>query len=901
MSIDNSLILRYPEISKEWDCIKNDPLTPGDVSSGSQKKVWWSCSKGHSYRATIANRTYRKSGCPYCSGKKACKDNCFSTLYPDIAKEWDLQKNENNKPEHYTPKSGKKFWWKCDLGHSYLSAIRSRTAGRGCPFCAGKMVCAENSLENLFPEVSKEWHPKLNGKKRPSNFTYGCKEKVWWFCEKGHVYQTAICERTRKSGPTSCPYCAGKKVSKENSLLALFPEIAKEWHPDKNQGKIPNEYTKGSGLKAWWKCPKGHEYKASIGARTRGSGCPNCSGAKVCKDNNIQELFPELASEWHPIKNGEVKPEFFTRGSNFKAWWICPRGHEYQSIIGDRTRGIGCKYCTNQTSKPELRILTELMVVFDEVINRESIDGSEIDIYIPELKIGIEYDGYYFHKGQKKTNRDNEKNKAVGDRGIKLIRVREKPLNKIDSSDICVGKNEITKKVINELLIIIKKLIPNKFHHKIDSYIGKNKFQNSMTFNQYLSYYPAPLPQHSLPVNYPGIAQEWDYEKNMPLVPESFSSGSGFKVWWICLSGHSYEATIVKRTNGRNCPFCSGKKVSKENSFALNYPSLANEWDNDKNEFSVAKYTKGSGYNAWWSCLQNHHYQSPIISRVQGSGCPYCNKRVVTKDNNIQMMYPNIAKHWHPTLNKGKSPVSFTKTSTFNAWWRCPKGHEYSRLIRTQIKYNDCPKCTSFGVLCPDVAKEWHPIRNAELSSFDFQKYSGKSVWWLCPKGHEYKTVIAYRAGGSGCPYCSGNQVCSDNCFANKYPNLALEWSDSKNDSKTPFDFTAGSSYKAWWQCKNKHIYQAAIIDRVQGNSCPYCAGKKANEDNSLAAIYPAIAIQWHPSKNGSLLPSQVTPGSGKVAWWICPQNHIYQKVIRDRCRIKNKDYCPRCNKTSAF
>ena len=52
----------------------------------------------------------------------------------------------------------------------------------------------------------------------------------------------------------------------------------KEWHPEKNVGIDPCKCKPQSGKRVWWKCGKGHELIASIQSRTRGRGCPYCSG-----------------------------------------------------------------------------------------------------------------------------------------------------------------------------------------------------------------------------------------------------------------------------------------------------------------------------------------------------------------------------------------------------------------------------------------------------------------------------------------------------------------------------------------------------------------------------------------------------------------------------------------------
>ena len=58
-----------PTLAEEWHYEKNDGLTPMDVKSNSQKKVWWKCSQGHEWQAIIANRN-KGSGCPVCEREK---------------------------------------------------------------------------------------------------------------------------------------------------------------------------------------------------------------------------------------------------------------------------------------------------------------------------------------------------------------------------------------------------------------------------------------------------------------------------------------------------------------------------------------------------------------------------------------------------------------------------------------------------------------------------------------------------------------------------------------------------------------------------------------------------------------------------------------------------------------
>ena len=104
-----------------------------------------------------------------------------------------------------------------------------------------------------------------------------------------------------------------------------------------------------------------------------------------------------------------------------------------------------------------------------------------------------------------------------------------------------------------------------------------------------------------------------------------------------------------------------------------------------------------------------------------------------------------------------------------------------------------------------------------------------------------------------------------DNCLAVVNPGLAAQWHPTKNGELTPEIITAGSGRKIWWLCKEGHEWQAAVVGRNSGSGCPYCSGNKVLKGyNDLAIVNPALAAEWHPTKNGDLMPDMVTAGSSK-------------------------------------
>ena len=201
----NDLQTINPDLAKEWNYEKNNGLTPADVLLNSNKKVWWQCSDGHEWQATINHRS-RGNGCPYCLGRNAIKGkNDLQTINPDLALEWNYEKNDGLAPADVLPGSHKKVWWQCSDGHEWQAVISSRTKGNGCPYCAGKKVLkGYNDLDTVNPELALEWNYEKNDGLTPADVLPGSHSKVWWKCNEGHEWQAVIANRNKGHG---CPQC----------------------------------------------------------------------------------------------------------------------------------------------------------------------------------------------------------------------------------------------------------------------------------------------------------------------------------------------------------------------------------------------------------------------------------------------------------------------------------------------------------------------------------------------------------------------------------------------------------------------------------------------------------------------------------------------------------------------
>lgn len=168
----------------------------------------------------------------------------------------------------------------------------------------------------------REWDTARNAPLTPQAVTYGSHTPVWWRCENGHEWEAVVYTRTHGSG---CPFCAGKKAQAGfNDLATQYPELARQWDYTKNIPVLPADVTTGSHRLVWWKCEKGHSWRASVRSRVSGNGCPVCAGRQLLAgENDLATRFPELAQEWDRQKNGTLTPESAIPGSSRRVWWRC--------------------------------------------------------------------------------------------------------------------------------------------------------------------------------------------------------------------------------------------------------------------------------------------------------------------------------------------------------------------------------------------------------------------------------------------------------------------------------------------------------------------------------------------------------------------------------------------------
>ena len=207
-----------------------------------------------------------------------------------------------------------------------------------------------------FPELLVEWDYERNAV-TPDALTAGSSCKVWWRCARGPDHRWRASANNRTSGATGCPFCANRRVSVTNSLAALHPTIAAEWHPAKNGAAAPAAIVATSTRVAWWRCAAdaSHEWRAEVRARTRGqTACPYCAHRKATRGTSLREQRPDLLSEWDAERNAPLAPDGVLPGASRVVWWRCSvdASHVWRAAVSNRVRrASGCPRCA-RTRRP---------------------------------------------------------------------------------------------------------------------------------------------------------------------------------------------------------------------------------------------------------------------------------------------------------------------------------------------------------------------------------------------------------------------------------------------------------------------------------------------------------------------------------------------------------------------
>ena len=945
----NDLATKNPLLAAEWDYSKNERLSPNTISPNKREKVWWICSKcGYNWIADIHSRNHNGVGCPACGKKKQSNSQRSNRIKergslaqnnPDLAKEWHPEKNGELTPEDVLTGSNTKVWWLGKCGHEWKAVVSSRTQQKtGCPICSGRTILpGYNDLATKNPLLAAEWDHSKNEGLSPNTVSPNRHEKVWWICSKcGNNWIADI--HSRNNNGVGCPECGKKKLSnsqrgnrlkERGSLAQNNPDLAKEWHPEKNGELTPEDVLTGSNIKVWWLGKCGHEWQAVISSRNVGNGCPVCgfkqsaitrNKQKIEQGMSLQDVNPQLAGEWHPSRNGMLKAKDVLPGSGEKVWWQCRKGHEWQAVISSRSAGVGCPICGSEkhTSFPEQAILFYFSQFF-EVENRYKFKGREIDIFIPSKNIGIEYDGRFFHGTEKARIKDEKKMQYLESQGVSLYRIKEGTQNSVEGRIVFFRYDSLYSE-LPWAIHTVAQFVDNSIQFDIN--LKRDRYS---IYEQYIHLEK----KNSIVLKYPKVADEWNYDRNGKTPPEAISYSSNKSFWWKCKQGHEWQAVVSSRTKGgTSCPYCSGRLAIKGVSdLATTNPVVAQEWLYAKNEpLKPTQVSEWSNKVVWWKCsVCGYEWRASIGHRSRGRGCPICAKdkqkktyraNKIAQNGSLKTKRPDLAEEWHPTNNGSLSPEDVLTGTNEKVWWLGKCGHQWQATVSSRANQNTgCPICSGHQILSgfndlktknPFLAAEWDYSKNLGLSPSYISPNSDKKVWWKCSLcGNQWDAVISSRNSGVGCPQCGNKKLGNSQrrrmihergSLEQTAPQLAKEWHPTKNGQLTPKDIMSGSKIRVWWLSECGHEWEATVYDRTKGvASCPYCSNKRVIEgETDLATTNPTLASEWLYSKNKPLTPNQVSEHSVKTVWWRGKCGHEWEAKIRDRAFRKQN--CPFCS-----
>lgn len=431
---------------------------------------------------------------------------------------------------------------------------------------AKKQVLTERSLAETSPELVRLWHPSKNKGLTTKDVVCRSSKKVWWQCELGHSWQAQI-NSVDNSTRSGCPFCAGKRVFKENSLKFNFPKIAKEWHKEKNGNLTPADITCYSNKKVWWQCKiaPSHVYETAVNNRTRlGSGCPYCAGKKVSADNNLAVRFPEIAALWHPRKNSKLTPFDVTAFSTKRVWWKCgvAKDHEWQSTVASQSTHKGCPFCAGF-----------------RLTHSTSLLGLN-----PGLAASWNY----------------EKNGARG------------------PADILAGSHEKVWWVC---------LQGHEWQAAVSSRASNScgcpycAGQKVCSDNSFATLYPDYALQWHPTKN--GDKKPSDFTKGSEYKAWWQCAVSVHHVWQVSINNRT--------NGNKGCPFCVGKKVAIDNCLQTVLPLVAQQWHPTKNgKLTPFDVTPQSSKKVWWKCYEGHVWRTSVsqvsnarIERLT-TGCLKC-------------------------------------------------------------------------------------------------------------------------------------------------------------------------------------------------------------------------------------------------------------------------------------
>jgi len=294
--------------------------------------------------------------------------------------------------------------WECEFKHRWQASFGNvKHKDSWCPFCYGNVL--------LTLQDCHDWANSKGGCCFSTEYI-NTATKMEWKCEYGHTWEAAF--NNIQAGKW-CPFCYG------NVKLTLQDC---QNHAIGRGGKcLAAEYI-NVDTKIEWECEFFHRWEATFDKVKRGTWCPYCAG---------KHLTIEDCQESAKNENGKCLSDIYINTAT-KMEWECSKGHIWSSTFGRVRRRIWCPLCYKWKSQGKLLEIIQIIYPEHKIYNNHKGFGwlknkmrMEIDIWVPHLKLAIEYDGEQHFEPVKFGGISDEK--AEGN--FKLTQRRDRKKNKL--------------------------------------------------------------------------------------------------------------------------------------------------------------------------------------------------------------------------------------------------------------------------------------------------------------------------------------------------------------------------------------------------------------------------------------------------------------------------------------
>lgn len=612
---------------------------------------------------------------------------------------------------------------------------------------------------------------------------------------------------------------------------------------------------------------------------------------------SLASEYPDIATEWHPTKNGDLLPEDVAPKSGKKVWWVGKCGHEWQAKVYARTNGHGCPYCSNNKVLSGYNDLATARPDLAEEWHPSKNGNLMADMVAPLSNKKVWWLGKCGHEWQAVVEGRYYGNGCP----ICANQVILPGFNDLKTTNPEIAAEWHPTRNGN----LRPEMVASQSNKKV-WWLGKCGHEWKATVSHRVNDRGCPICSNKkvligyndLESTHPQLSREWHPTKNGELTPSMIVAGAHKKVWWMCEKGHEWQATVKDRVEGTGCPACSSKQIIKgENDLATKLPNLAAEWHPTKNgnlmPDSVAPF---SHIKVWWMCEKGHEWQAYVSSRARGNRCPVCGKEFHTSFPEQAILY-YIRKQYPDAENGNKAAIGIELDIYIPSKRIAVEydGYTWHKDNKSEIKKNEL--CIENNIQLVRIREEGLKAYNDCTCIIRKDRKNNNSlngVISLLFQAISCSETIDIDVGrDEGKIYETYISSQKDNSLERKSPNIATEWHPTKNGKLRPDMVSYGSKKKVWWLGKCGHEWQATVDSRSRGNGCPICANQQLLVGfNDLATVSPNVAREWHPTKNGSLEPTMVSPKANKKVWWLGKCGHEWEALISSRTNGRGCPYC---------